>query len=313
MCAPCARAFIRKSPSFVQRMKLFLVLLPVATTSGSDGSPWDSVSPAVSEQVAQVVEWTSEAKKSSSAAATEAKKTEEIATKATGTLGGVMAKVEQTKDALERTLSLEKRIHELKGFLWAEAEKAAEQEVPKMLKEIKAAAEKKADAEAKKKATLFEKAMKKKATTESAKAAKVYMDVMAGAGKTAAEYAKIGDTLVGQSATLQMNAGLAQGSANQYITIGQMAEAQKLMQQSRSDMDMALSLNGAAAGAYNAANKITGQLPVYAGQAVMAAYHARVMYDPKALPPPPPLVLAQQQESSHAKKHGRGSLRKRSR
>merc|ERR1719261_1609983 len=104
-----------------------------------------------------------------------------------------------------------------------------------MLKEIKAAADKKAEADAKKKAILFEKAMKKKAKVESAKAAKVYMDVMAGAGKTAAEYAKIGDSLIGQSATLQMNAGLAQGSANQYITIGDLGEAQKLMQQSRSD------------------------------------------------------------------------------
>merc|ERR1719301_177714 len=110
------------------------------------------------------------------------------------------------------------------------------------------------------------------------------MDVMAGAGKTAAEYAKIGDTLVGQSATLQMNAGLAQGSANQYISIGNMAEAQGLMQQSRSDMNLAMSLNGAATGMYNAANKITAQLGVYAGQAAQAGFHAQVMYDPDAVP-----------------------------
>merc|ERR1719498_2261710 len=139
------------------------------------------------------------------------------------------------------------------------ARKAAEQEVPKMLKEIMDKAQKKANAAAKKKAIVFEKKMKAKAKVESAKAAKVYMDVMAGAGKTAAQYAKIGDTLIGQSATLQMNAGLAQGSANQYISIGNMAEAQGLMQQSRSDMNLAMSLNGAATGMYNAANKITGQ------------------------------------------------------
>merc|ERR1719231_612169 len=149
-----------------------------------------------------------------------------------------------------------------------------------MMKKIKAEADKKAEAAAKKRAVIFEKVMKKKAKTESAKAAKVYMDVMAGAGKTAAQYAKIGDTLIGQSATLQMNAGLAQGSANQYISIGNMAEAQKLMQASRGDMDMAMSLNGAATGAYSQANKITGQLGVYAGQAAMAGFHAQVMYDP---------------------------------
>merc|ERR1719265_105536 len=100
-------------------------------------------------------------------------------------------------------------------------------------------AQKKANAAAKKKAVIFEKKMKAKAKVESAKAAKVYMDVMAGAAKTSADYAKVGDSLIGQSATLQMNAGLAQGQANQFITIGDMAEAQKLMQQSRGDMNMA--------------------------------------------------------------------------
>jgi hypothetical protein len=62
-------------------------------------------------------------------------------------------------------------------------------------------------------------------------------------------------------------------------------------------MDVALSLNAQAAGAYNTANKIAGQLGVYAGQAAMAAFHAQVMYDPKAVPPPPPLVLAQQRST----------------
>merc|ERR1719171_1201961 len=81
---------------------------------------------------------------------------------------------------------------------------------------------------------------------------------MAGAGKTAAEYAKLGDGLIGQAATLQMNAGLAQGSANQYMSIGDMGEAQKLMQQSRGDMNLALSLNSQATGMYNTANTITG-------------------------------------------------------
>merc|ERR1719440_976281 len=88
----------------------------------------------------------------------------------------------------------------LRDVLWMKARKAAEQEVPKMLKEIMDKAQKKANAAAKKKAIVFEKKMKAKAKVESAKAAKVYMDVMAGAGKTAAQYAKIGDALIGQSA-----------------------------------------------------------------------------------------------------------------
>jgi len=270
--------------------------------------PWEAVSEPINEQVANVAEWASEAQKSADSAGAEAKKVEEFAGKSSGTMAGVIAKVGAAKVAMEQTLKMEKRIRKLRDVLWGRAEKAAEQEVPKILKEIKAAADIKAEAAAKKKAIKFEKAMKAKAKTESVKAAKVYMDVMAGAGKTAAQYAKIGDSLIGQSATLQMNAGFAQGSANQYMTIGDMAEAQKLMQQSRGDMNLAMSLNGAATGMYATANKITGQLGVYAGQAAMAAFHAQVMYDPKAVPPPPPLVLAQQGE-----RHLKGSLLSRKR
>merc|ERR1740130_872530 len=90
-----------------------------------------------------------------------------------------------------------------------------------------------------------------------------------------------------------MNAGLAQGQANAYVTVGDMSEAQRLLQQSRGEMNAALGLNAQATGMYDTANKITAQLPAYAGQAAMAAYHAQVMYDPDAQPPAPALVLAQ--------------------
>jgi len=267
--------------------------------------PWQSVGEPILEQTAKVAEWALAAKESANAAGADAKKVEEMAGKAGGTMAGVIAKVGQAKASMEMTLKMEGKIHALRDVLYARAEKAAMDEVPKILAIVKKKADIKAEKDAKKKAKIFEKAMKAKAKVESAKAAKVYMDVMAGAGKTAAAYAKIGDSLIGQSATMQMNAGLAAGSANQFITIGDMATAQGLMQSSRGDMNMAMSLNGAATGAYNTANKITGQLGVYAAQAGMAAFHAQVMYDPKAVPPPPPLVLAQEHEQQH---HVRGSL-----
>jgi hypothetical protein len=292
-----ARAFMKTHARHV----LGTLCLALLASTAAAGSPWESVADPVSEQVASVVEWSTQANKSAKLAGAEAKKVEEMAKNAYGSLGQVMDNEGRAKAAMERTLKLEKHVHHLRDGLWKRAQETAELEVPKMLKEIREAADKKAEAAAKKKAIVFGKAMKVKAKTESAKAAKLYMDVMTGAGKTAAEYAKIGDTLVGQSATLQMNAGLAQGSANQYIYIGDMAEAQKLMQQSRSDMNLALSLNGAASGAYNNANKITGQLGVYAGQAAQAAYHAQTMYDPDAVAPPPSLVLAQQRQQHHAK------------
>jgi len=267
-----------------------------------EAKPWQSISEPINEQAAKVVEWAGEAVASANAAGADAKKVEEIAAKASGTMAGVIAQVGQAKVAMEETLAMEKRIHKLRDVLWVRARKAAEEEVEPVLKTLKAKADIKAEKAAKAKAIVFDKKMKAKAKVESAKAAKVYMDVLAGAAKNAAAYAKVGDSLIGQSATLQMNAGLAQGSANQYITIGDMAEGQKLLQASRGDMNLALSLNGAATGMYNTANKITGQLGVYAGQAGMAAFHAQVMYDPDAVPPPPPLVLAQQRRQHHT--HG---------
>lgn len=259
--------------------------------------PWESVSKPVVEEVAKVVDWAKAAEKSSQEAGAEAKKVEMLSKKAAGHMSAVMAAVGQAKQSMEKTIEYENNLRTLRQVLWDRAKKVAEAEVPKILKEMKAKDDKDAAKAAKKKAKVFEKKMKAKAKTESAKAAKVYMDLMAGAGKTAAEYAKLGDGLIGQAATLQMNAGLAQGSANQYMSIGDMGEAQKLMQQSRGDMNLALSLNSQATGMYNTANTITGQLGAYAGQAGMAAFHAQVMYDPDAVPPPPPLVLTQQKES----------------
>lgn len=154
-------------------------------------SPFDSVSAPVSEQVAKAVEWVAQAKKSASLAGAEALKVQEMATKSVGSIGGVTAKVGMAKADLEQTMAMEKRIRKLRDVLWGRAKEAALQEVPKILKEIKAAANKKAEAAAKKKATVFEKAMKAKAKVESAKASKAYMDVMAGAGKRAAEYTKV--------------------------------------------------------------------------------------------------------------------------
>mmetsp|Transcript_123132 Transcript_123132/g.195241 ORF Transcript_123132/g.195241 Transcript_123132/m.195241 type:complete len:645 (+) Transcript_123132:29-1963(+) len=266
------------------------------------GAPWSSISESVQTQAAKVVEWALEAESSAKKAHTEAAKLKKSVGKATGAMESVMAEVGNAQVAMENAIEDADKIHELKVFLWEKAKKSAEDEIPKIMKEIKEKAKKKAEEEAKKKAAAFEKEMKAKAKTESAKAAKVYMDAMAGAGKTSAEYAKIADGLIAQSATAQMNAGLEQQQANQYLTIGDMSEAQRLMQQSRGDMNFAFGLNAQATGMYNTAIGIQNQLPAYAGQAAMAAYHAQVMYDPKAVPPPPPLVFMQ-----HSHRHSKSS------
>jgi len=255
--------------------------------------PWESVSEPLQEQSAKVAEWATQAQQSANEAGAEAKQAAEMSTKASSTMASVMAKVGAAKEAMHQTIAMEQTVRALRDALTQKAQQAAEQEVPKMLQEMRVAANEEAEVAAKRKAIVFGKAMKAKAQVESAKAAKVYTDVMNGASRTAAQYANLGDTLIGQSATMQMNAGLAQGAANQYTMIGNVPEAQKLMQQSRGDMNMALSLNGQATGAYDQASKIGSQLGAQADQAAMAAFHAQVMYDPDAVAPSPPLVLAQ--------------------
>lgn len=269
--------------------------------------PWASVSEPMAEQAAKVVEWSERAQTSAEAAGAEAKKLEEIGNTAAGVLAQVMAREGQVKLAMEQTLTMERRIRAIRDDYWLRAKKAAGQELTKMLKELGAAADRKAKVDAEKKAKLFENAMKAKARTEGAKAAKVYTDFMNAAGKSAAEYTKNGDTLLRQSAAMQQNAATAQGNAGVYIRSGYMHEAQKLMQQSRFDMNAALSLNGQATKDYDTAWKITKNYGAYADEAAMAAFHAQSMYDPDAQPPPPRLVLAQQAHRSRLSRALRGN------
>lgn len=262
---------------------------------------WESVSEPIQAQTSQVVEWATEAEAEAAKAGANAKKVQEAATKASGSMTGVFAEVGAAKTAMERALLEESKISRLRDRIWQKAKETALAEIPKILPDLQNKADTIAKEEARKKAKVFEKQMQNKARHESVKAAKVYTDQMKGAGKSAAEYAKLGDSLSTQAATMQMNAGMQQGQAGSYMRVGQMDEAQKLLQQSRGEMNMAVGLNAQAAKMYDTSSQIAAQLPAYAGQAAMAAYHAQVMYDPDAQPPPPPLVLAQRLRHHHVK------------
>jgi hypothetical protein len=275
---------------FNKMMNYIMAHPPPGLVTGPTVAPWSSVAQPIQTDAANIVQWANDAESDAKKAGAEAAKLKKSVEKATGVMQNVLAQVGEAETAMKAAIKDADKIHQLRVFLWEKAKEAAANEVPKIVKEMKEKADKKADLEAKKQALAFGKEMKAKAKVESAKAAKVYMDEMAGAGKASAQYAKIADGLIAQSASLQMNAGLEQQQANQYLTIGDMSEAQRLMQQSRGDMNLAFSLNGKATGMYDTAVKIQEQLPQYAGQAAMAAYHAQVMYDPKAVPPPPPLV-----------------------
>merc|ERR1719183_2433104 len=235
-------------------------------------------------------------------AGADAQKVKDAGTAATTSMSSVLAEVGSAKSAMDRAHAAENKIALLRDRIWQRAKESAMAEIPRILPDLKEKAQKAADETARKEAKAFQKQMKDKAGTESAQASKVYVDLAKGAGQTAADYAKLGDGMISQSATLQMNAGLAQGQANQFVHTGDVAEAQKLMQQSRLDMNTAIGLNSQAAGMYDVANTIIAQLPAYANQAAIAGYHAQVMYDPEAQPPPPPLVLAQRLQQSRAKR-----------
>jgi len=281
---------------------VFISCLAVVFSTAPENVKWKSVSEPIQEQVATAVEWENEARQAAGRASADAQKVKEAGTQATGSMTSVLVEVGNAKAAMDQAQKEEKQIASLRDHIWQKAKQTAMAEIPKILPELRKKAQQDADKAAKKAALVFEKKMQSKAKAESAQASKVYTDVMKGAGKTAAAYAKLGDGIITQSAAAQVNAGLAQGQADQFLRVGDVAEAQKLMQQSRGDMNVAMSLNSQATGMYDTANQITGQLPAYADQAAMAGYHAAVMYDPAAQPPPPPLVLAQRHKQGHAKR-----------
>lgn len=249
----------------------------------------------IQERAAMVVEWMHEAQQAARKASTDALIVKEAVTKANTNMASVLSNVGAAKAAMDQTQADERKISMVRDEIWRKAKKAALAEIPKILPVLREEAERKATLEAKKKAGDFKKDMLVKARVEGAKASKLYTDQMNRVGQSAADYARLGDSLVSESSNMQMDAGTAQSQAGDYIRTGQVGEAQKLLQKSRGEMNMALGLNEQATGMYERSNKITDELPAYAGQAAMAAFHAQSMYDPDARPPPPPLVLAQKQ------------------
>jgi len=251
---------------------------------------WASVSPAVNQQVVAVVTWATEAQAAAAKSQADAAKITIAGTKAGSSMTTVLAEVGNAKAAMYIAEANEKKMTLLYDRMFQKAKSAALAEVPAILLALRVPAQAEADKKARAKAKVFEKAMKAKGMAMSLKAAKVYTDQMTAAGKSAAAYAKLGDGLIGQSATAQVNAQLAAGGANAMMMTGQVGEAQKMYQTSRTDMNTALALNAQATKMYDTANTITVQMPTFAGQAAQASFHAQVMYDPKAVAPPPPLV-----------------------
>jgi hypothetical protein len=202
-----------------------------------------------------------------------------------------MEAAERAKQAALKASAEEANVRLLLKNVRKIARGAAQGMVPGLIEKLKKKAREKAKEEAQKEAKATEKKMKKDAKEAGAKAMVPYNEALSRAAATAAEYAKRGDAMTAQSASIQMDATMAQQQANQWLQLGDTAKAQGLMQQSRQMMNIATGLNAQAGAFYNNAQSIMGTLPAYTNEAGMAAYHAEVMLNPDAPPPPPPLVF----------------------
>lgn len=141
-----------------------------------------------------------------------------------------------------------------------------------------------------------------KSKLAAANAMKPFVDVQKRSAATAGAYAARGNQLAAQSAQEQMDAQVILNQANQFMSVGNNAQAQKLRQQGMQMMNQAASLSSTANGFFGTADQIMKTLPQYDAQAAAAAYHAEVMVNPDAPPPSAPLVLAQRANAPGARR-----------
>lgn len=268
-----------------------------ATEEAAKADPWSSVAPPNPKQSAKVAEWAAKAESMAAKAAKDSKSVAKMATFASGSLPGAFATVEDAKASALLAVQDEKRVQTILETTRELVFGVAMEVVPETLKKMKEEARKTAKKEALKIGKAEKERMLAAVEPAAAAAAEPYKVAMNRAAAMAAEYAKRGDNLVGQATALQMDAQLVMGSAQQYLALGDMGLAQKLMQQGRMQMDLAVKINGAANGNYNQMAAIEKTLPAYMGEGAAASYHASVMLNPDLPPPPPPLVLIQQAAS----------------
>lgn len=240
------------------------------------------------------VKLTEQANQSATEAIQEAEKVQALQTTVGSSLSSALASVEKAKESALAAQKAAEHIHDITVAVRKEARKEAFKEIPEALAELKKKAKKKADEAAKKRKDAMTKELKVEGDKAKLDAMKPFEEAQKRASAAANTYAKRADALVSASASLQVQATLEQGSANQQIALGNMGKAQQYMQMSRQNMNLALSMNGQASSMYDTASNIVKTLPAYSAQAAAASYHAESMYNPDVMPPPPPLVLAQQ-------------------
>lgn len=231
------------------------------------------------------------------AAAAAAKKAKEASAFATDVMEKSSASVPVAIKNVDLTLEQASTAHDAEedtNTLLEEVRKAAHEaafeEIEDNLKEVRKQAHAEVKKEAVKKAKKLKEKMLKEAPKAAAAAAKVYEEAGKRAAATAAEYAKRGDAVSAKSVNVQMEAQMLLGQSNTWITLGDNAKAEKLLQQSHQMMNEAVGLAATANGFYGQAQAIMKTMPDYMAEAAAAGYNAEVMLNPDAPPPPPPLV-----------------------
>jgi len=251
---------------------------------------WSSIADPAPEMGARATEEATTASVAAKAAAKASAYAKKVSDKTSASVAIAIKNTDATKDAASQAHDAEEDTHKVMEDVQRAAHEAAFEMIDETLKELR----KQAHAEAKKEAVKKAKALQAKMLAEAPKAAvaaaKVYEDAMKRAGATAQEYAKRGDSLSAKSVSVQMEAQMLLGQSNTWISLGDNAKAEKLLQQAHQLMNEAVGLAGTANSFYGEAQGIMKTMPQYMAQAGAASYNAEIMLNPDAPPPPPPMV-----------------------
>lgn len=263
---------------------------PMATPVPPVTSPWVSIKDPVPEDVANVMKTAKTAEASARETVKFAKAVKELRGSAMVAAPASTVAAEKAREESMSTLGAlgitSRYLEAVRQAVREVAESVIQPTLDEAIKQARAKAQKEAEPVAQK--ALAAQGPRGKAA--AAKAMVPYMDALGRAVATAGVYASRGDNLVGASSGLQMDAQMVFNEANQFMSLGDNARAEKLRQQAMQMMNVAVSLNGAANSNYGNADAIMKTPGQYAAEAGAAAYHAEVMENPDAPPPPPPLV-----------------------
>jgi len=264
---------------------------PAGAPAAAGTAPmWASIDAEAQDQSAKVAEWAEATAKSAKNTEFDAISVEKIANKAEASVPAAIAKAELAKEASLKAYQDEEGVRKVRDTVLDLARDTAFEVIPEVLGEMKEQDRAEAKTEALSKAKILKGKMLDEAPKAAAAAAKPYEDAMKRAAATAAAWSTRGDGLSGQSSSMQMQSQLSLQQANSFASVGNQAEAQKMMQQAQLQMNMAMGLNAQATKFYATAKSIMDTLGGYMGEAAAAAYHAQVMLDPDAPPPSPPIV-----------------------